>query len=80
MPKFNSYQKQFAVDYHLANSSNSLEHNSMTLGIGRATLTRWLADAGVHDLPSHKTKEDKKMLKYLETKGITDLATLKKNI
>lgn len=62
------------------------QHNNVTLeeaaqafGISRPTLSRALREKGLNQssYTSHKTKEEKRILKHLYSNGINDLVTLK---
>lgn len=84
MPKAKvpSFVKNAACNYWKGNNGNtSLEEIAHKFGISRPTLSRALQEKGfTKSFKNHKTKEEKRMLKYLENKGINSINDLKKHI
>ena len=71
--------KDEAVNYYIANEC-TLEEASLLYGISTTTISRRLEELGYKELKRDKTDRERDMLKYLASKGITDLNELKKHI
>lgn len=67
--------------FYWQHNNVSLEEAALAFGISRPTLSRALYEKGLNqNYQSHKTAEEKKMLKYLSNRNIKDLTDLRQYI
>lgn len=80
--KVPSSVKNAACNYWKANNGNtSLDEVALKFGISRPTLSRALQEKGFKNtFNNYKTKEEKRVLEYLNHKGIYSINDLKKHI